>query len=444
MARAWCRLGVLGFSGFLLLSLFAQLDLQAANPGTGILDLEESKEEKTPAQEDFQKGVDLLYQGKYGEAAGFLRRAIEKDPDRAEYQIFLARALFLEGKKGEAEDLLKAIVEEHPDQADAAIFLSEILVEKKDWKEVIRVLKITLDYRHTYLVHHRLAEAYYYQDNHKEALKNYLEAVKFHSKSARDHYQLGNIYLSRARYSTALEYYSKAASLGMDSGLLHFKMGTAYFNLKNYLGKVTTTEVKGETPGKISGGLFLIDQVPGKPNTFTAAPEESAIYHVQKAVDMGIDLPEVSFLKANIFYNSGHFDKALPLYEALQGKLKGDNLDLFHFYLGKTLFEKERWEESLEYFMKAAESNPKVYSNSLEEGYFRVALRLRREGDWKSCIHYLQEAIAISPRNPAYHLCLGNAYRELKEMDKAVVQWRLVLTLQPDHPEKEKLLEWIQ
>ena len=48
-----------------------------------------------------------------------------------------------------------------------------------------------------------------------------------------------------------------------------------------------------------------------------------------------------------------------------------------------------------------------------------------------------------SPQTASLHLKLGDAYEEARKYTKAVVQWQLVLDLEPDHPRRMKLLNVI-
>ena len=81
------------------------------------------------------------------------------------------------------------------------------------------------------------------------------------------------------------------------------------------------------------------------------------------------------------------------------------------------------------------------------ESASRVSVRCQKQlGFWheSSAKYYLEKSIARSPRNPDYRYYLGNAFREVGEKDKAAAQWRMVLALNPDHPEKDKLMEWVK
>jgi cytochrome c-type biogenesis protein CcmH/NrfG len=52
--------------------------------------------------------------------------------------------------------------------------------------------------------------------------------------------------------------------------------------------------------------------------------------------------------------------------------------------------------------------------------------------------------VAESPRTASLHLKLGYAHEEAQQYDKAIAQWRMTLDLEPDHPNRMKLLNLIE
>jgi len=52
-------------------------------------------------------------------------------------------------------------------------------------------------------------------------------------------------------------------------------------------------------------------------------------------------------------------------------------------------------------------------------------------------------AVNESPRSASLHLKLGNAFEEARKYPQAVVQWRMVLDIEPDHPQRMTLLNQI-
>ena len=59
-------------------------------------------------------------------------------------------------------------------------------------------------------------------------------------------------------------------------------------------------------------------------------------------------------------------------------------------------------------------------------------------------IQYLKLAVNEAPRKAGPHLKLGNACEEAHKPAEAIVQWRMVLDIEPDHPQRMALLDRIK
>ena len=101
-------------------------------------------------------------------------------------------------------------------------------------------------------------------------------------------------------------------------------------------------------------------------------------------------------------------------------------------------------DEHLALLKQAIKLNEKAYKATLLEAYLKVADRRNQAGDIKGYIKYLQLAVAEAPEKAAIHLKLGYAFQEARQDAQAVVQWRMVLDLEPDHPRRMALLELIR
>ena len=400
--------------------------------------------ELSKAEQLFQDGRDALLSGDYAKAANLLEKAVAADKTKTAYRLYLARAYRYAGKGNLAEKQLQEIVKASPDHVEAGQLLAEIYAERKSWKDVAAVLEPLLRYRHDYTTYHLLAEAKYHLDDHAKARKYFEEAVKLNPSSAADHYQLGNIYLAGNFYALAAEAYQKALSLGLDSPVLRYKLGSAYFNLRNYFGRISVVTVKAGKVGTIDGNWYLIEHVPGKKDTFRAAPGSSAIYQVAKAMADGIeDRPEIHFLKANIYLNARRYQQAYEMFEKIQKDIAKEDKALFYYYFAKSAFGVGKYDEYLKLLGEAIKLDKEAYESTLVEAYLKVAEQYNQAGRIDKYIEYLKLAVAASPQNAALHLKLGNAYEEARKYDLAVVQWRMVLDLEPDHPQRMTLLNLI-
>ena len=416
----------------------------------------EAKKKETPqekAERLFDEGRDALFRGRYKKAAELLQQAVAADKTKTRYRLYLARAHRYAGNTDEAEKLLGDIVKASPDHVEAGQLLGEVYAEQEKWKDVARVLERLLRYRHDYPTYHMLAEAKYNLDDHKAARKYFIEAINLNPKSPGDHYQLGNIYLAGNFFALAAESYQKALALGLHSPVLHYKLGTAYFNLRNYFGRVSEVTVKSGKTDSISGQWYLIEPVPGKKDVFRVAPSDSAIYQVAKAVEAGMKQDrDIQFLRTSIYLNARRYAQAYEMFKKLAAsppkpkddKRTKEDKALFNYYFAQAAFGVGKYDEYLQLLKKAIELDSAAYEASLLDAYLSVAEQQNQQGDIDGYIKYLRLAVGEAPKNVEPHLKLGYAYEEAQKYPEAIMQWRMVLDLAPDHAKRMELLELIR
>lgn len=400
---------------------------------------------KTEGEKLFDEGRDAMFQGEYIKAIELLEKAVAADDAKTAYRLHLARAHRYAGQDKQAETVLEAILAKAPDHVEAGQALCEIYTKAKRWDKVVEVLEPLLKYRHDYPTYHMLAEAHYNLDKHDKAREYYEEAVKLNPESASDHYQLGNIYLGGNFFALAAKSYQSAARLGIDSPIMHYKLGSAFFNLRNYFGRISVRTVKSGKEGTISERWYLIEPVPGRPDTFRCAPEASAIYQVAKALADGIEpRPDIFVLQANIYLSARRYQQAYDMFTEIGDTVPEEDRALFHYYHARAAFGTGQYDEYLELLQKAIELDPDAYKSALVDAYLKVAEQYNQVGDLEKYIEFLALAVGESPRTASLHLKLGYAYEEAQKLDQAVAQWQMTLDLEPDHSDRMKLLNLIE
>ncbi len=403
-----------------------------------------SPEKAKQAEADFEAGRALFFQGDYKAAIGKLSAAVVGDPGKSSYKLMLAKAHQYGGEPSRAAGLLDEILKDNPEHVEAGVELGRILAAEKKFDRVISTLEPLLKFKHDYPIYHMLAQAYYQKENMAKAREYFEEAVKLNPASGGDWYELANIYLAESRFAKSADAYEKAHELGVESAVLHFKLASVYFNLRNYLGRVTTAEVIGGQAGQIKNNLLLIDPVAGRKDTFYVAPSRSAIFQVRLAQEMGIDLPQIRFLEANIWLSARRYAKAEPIYKALEGKLEKGDQGLYWFYRAQAALGLDDYDGYLARLGKAIEAAPDVYKAALPDAYVTVARRYQQRGDNARYIEFLGKAVGANPLSAGLHLTLADALWQLARRPEAAAQYRLVMELEPDHADRVRLLNRIR
>lgn len=309
---------------------------------------------------------------------------------------------------------------------------------------MIAVLQPLLKFKHDYPVYHLLAEASFQQEKFDDARKYYEEAIKLNNQNGNDHYQLGRIYLNQKRFAKAAQAYELAGALGHDSGVYHFQLASIYFNLHNYLGNVLTAEIRGGNVGEIQENYYLIDRLPGTKNSFFVAGPRSAIFQAVKARQMGIKDFQLRFLEANAWYSARRYAKAEPIYKELESEVKPADAGLFWYYWATTALGLDDYDKYLSRLEKAIVAEPATYKSTLADAYVTVANRHHQQGAGEKYIEYLSKAVSTSPLSPRLHLLLGDAYWLDNSRAQALEQYKLVLELEQDHPQRVRLLNRIR
>ena len=65
-------------------------------------------------------------------------------------------------------------------------------------------------------------------------------------------------------------------------------------------------------------------------------------------------------------------------------------------------------------------------------------------GEHEKAIPHFQKAVQLDPNNANAHLLLGLAYRALKRVEEARVQFKETLELEPDHPQATQIRQWLE
>ena len=401
--------------------------------------------EELTAEDLFKQGLDAFFKGQYDKAVELLEKAVAADKTKTSYRLHVARAYRYAKKDDRAAKHLEAILKTSADHVEAGQALGEIYAAAKRWKDVVKLLEPLLKYRHDYPTYHMLAEAQYNLGEPEKARKSYEEALKLNPESAADHYQLGNIYLAGNFFALAAESYQAALRLGLDSPVLHYKLGSAYFNLRNYFGKIVVRTVRSGKSGTISDSWYLIESVPGRKDVFRCAPEASAVYQVAKALADGIeDRPDIRVLQATIYLNARRHAQAYRMFTKIGPTVADEDKALFHYYYAQAAFGTGSYDRYLALLKEAIKLDPEAYKATLVDAYLKVADQHNQAGRLQKYIEFLAAAVAESPQTASLHLKLGDAHEEALGHTRAVAQWQMVLDLEPEHPQRMKLLNLIE
>ena len=257
-------------------------------------------------------------------------------------------------------------------------------------------------------------------------------------------YLLGLIHLDENMPALAAEQFQRALKLGRTGGDAHYALAQAFERLDQDFGRVRVISAPGATAGRIVDGAYLIEPVDGDPDLFRAAPPESAIYQLREALDDGVDSWEARRLLARLWLKTRRFAAAAAAFAEAESDVPRGARAGYCREFAEALYGVGDVEGFVARMRQAAEADAEQYAPELADAYRRAAQRCSQRGDLAQYIAYLEKAVAERPDAADLHYLLGNGHWEAGQEREALRQWRLTLQLQPDHPDRQRMLELIQ
>ncbi|MCH7813986.1 MAG: tetratricopeptide repeat protein [Planctomycetes bacterium] len=320
---------------------------------------------------------------------------------------------------------------------------AQTLAAKGEYERVIEILNPVPQVQRDHPTASLLGRAYYETGKLTDARRCLQQALQLDPNDRDDHFLLGKVYLDQEKSALAVEHLQSAERLGLDTPDLHMRLATAHFRLGRFIGKIFVTQVAGGRPGRIVGDWYLIDYDAETPDGFLAARRGSAIYHLQRALDGGLDDIEIHLLHAELWLRAGHHARAVAAYRGIEKRIGPADTGRYHHGLARACLGLDDLDGFLKHLERAIAADPKTYAAELVTAYRTVADRRSAAGDLTGYIRYLRLAAREAPALAEVRYDLGNALHEAGHDLEASRQWRITLELQPDHPDRVRLLELI-
>lgn len=190
---------------------------------------------------------------------------------------------------------------------------------------------------------------------------------------------------------------------------------------------------------------FLQQALTLDPNHYPSYNLLGVIYHKKKdyqaalqALNRAIELKPNS---AEAHHNLGVVYQDMGMFDRAEGEYRKAIMLGYHqslFLLARLLFDQKKYEEAIQWALKAAEINPN------DPGIFNllgVACNERR--DYKLAINYLRQAMDLNPHDPIIWINLGVAYLNNGEKELAKELLEKALTRLQDPALIDKVKSWL-
>ncbi len=326
-----------------------------------------------------------------------------------------------------------------------AVAGARAMIDAGQHDSAIEVLECIPPGERNYDAHHLLGVAYLRSGKKPASARHsFRAALELKPESAMDHCYLGDTYLAEDKGALAIKSYEMAERLGLHSPELAFNMAEAYCNLGAYLGRLESRALPDGVAGRLHDTVYVLEPMAGQPGRYLVATRASAIFHLQRALDAGLDTPEAQLLHADIWLRARRFARSLEIYKQLEGKVPQPYRERYHRNFADACLARDDVDGYLAQTKRALALTPGPHEQAMADAYLRVAARFNAAGDLDAYVRYLRLAVAADPESADLHYRLGNAFDDAGRLKDASRHWRIALELQPDHPDRQRMLERVR
>lgn len=389
-------------------------------------------------------GILMSSAGKDWEAADFLRKAVKIDPSKEDAYLHLALSLTRLFEYEEAVSTLKALVKLNPDSILGYYYLGRTYSQMKLYRDALgyfnKVLELRPDFDQAVI---DKAATYEAMGDYPQAIEAYRSLLDQEEQRAAVLQRLTQLLLQQRRFTEALEYLRLSAQSGYGGQETVRKMGLVYLELERFdeaiavFGELLEKDpsadnirlyrgIAFEEKGDLDNAFKEFNKISHNSQQFFEAVSHIAlILKEQDQADTAITV-----LKEAIDANRGNLDLYLSLsslYESLDrpqaaletltaNEQQFQKEPRLHFRIGVLLDKLGKRTESINRMKQVLQLNPidAQALNYLGYSYAEMGIHL------DEALKYINQAVAIRPRDAFILDSLGWVYFKLKRYDDAL------------------------
>jgi len=262
---------------------------------------------------------------------------------------------------------------------------------------------------------------YLRKEDYAKAKEDFIKVTEFNPNDFRAFYYLGKISVLLRQYDDANKYLKKAAEINPDYADVYYEMGNIYFDQKNYRLAIPHYKKAVELDPENRDGHQRLGE-----SYFRVQTYYSALTEFKKVLEKNPIDPEANFMLGITVYQQAvledlieafleMFDPDYAKQQAAEKKAKG------------TLTEQsEVYKQMVDSFGKA--SRNKV---NFIEALFNLALTFHEMGNLDSALVYYQKSLQVKSDLVRAHIKVAKLYEDRKDKEKALAQYKLVVSIDP-------------
>lgn len=387
----------MSFAAIILLILIILVSLPAKKSGIN---------KKISATVHYNHAKILYNQGQYDQAAKELIQAAKYNDKDSMIYFELGKNYIKLSKTDQAINSFNKSISLNRINIDSYIYLAEILNNKADYKNSIKLLntlRSAKDARILFL----LAEAQYKNDYTQLAEENLKKAVFYNPNNKKYRNFLGIVLLKLNKYQDAIFQFKKAIEIDYNYNEARCNLAKAYW--------------------------------------FSNQPDY-ALEELEKNIKDNINNPETYYLLGKIYSQYGLYRKANDnfikifkidsaeislemlkdiLKDMENNVLKSPNANAYHIIaiIHTKLSNYNKAIDAYEKAIKCSITDPLVYNN-LASLYYQT-------NNIKKAVYYYEKALMMNPNEAIYYYDLGNCYKKIKNYKKAIYNYKKALEINP-------------
>ena len=342
------------------------------------------------------------------------------------YSDSISQALRLQqaGQLTESAAIYEEILTEQPENGDALHLLALVMLELKQPKHAIELLKKAIStHPNTATYFNSLGNALSEAGLMQDAVSAYLKAAQFEPNAADIHYNLGTTYLKLNNLSQAAKFLIHSVAINPANYLTHYNLGLTYHELgKLDLAVESYREAMRLNPNfaECRNNLGLLYHM--------CQQWKEAVDEYEKALNIKPDYTEVMVNLGNSLKLLDRQTDAMSCYrDALS---INPNLPQAHYNIAILLYKQDRYKEAETAFKHAI-----ALKSDYAEAWRSLAHTLRQLGDLNSARTAYEQALKIKPDFADANYSLAGLLRDQGKNDQAEEAYKHCIQLQPEFAE---------
>jgi len=278
---------------------------------------------------------------------------------------------------------------------------------------------------------------YYGRALYPEAVSYFKNSLRISPGKAVSHYMLGSSLIENKRRQEGIEEYGKA--IRAQSGYIPAYMALAQVYLADQqyeqalqeARKAAAIDKHNQEAEDLSNRIsfaYAVDRLDIAIDNFLLNKKEEAYALLNKALEIRPDFAYTYYALA-FFYAQDNM-----VQEAKDSLLKATQIDAQFWpayqFLGDIYFQQGSFLDAAEAYKKAL-----VFNKTDASLYNDLGLALMQAEHYREATPYLEEALKLSPDNLNFRYSLASTYRDNRDFDKAIAEYRIILASQDNYPD---------